>query len=336
MDPYRDVIPDDEGEEIRKRVRERDGSDDEARPSKRPRANTSTLLSPTPEGDQQDIQVPPKPEDDLDKYDRARLQQGLRYIDGAGKRKIIPRTQEFLNLHRDAYKVALGETSDKSSRAVVQALDKVYYGKAFYFKPRPPEEHERLTSYVKLRQLELLANYGDYLGHEASLFRADLKEAAASGVHSANLDIQAASRGLSGPRTWTDIADELASADVAGLRKNIYGACAALGIDPQHMMWLIDQWAQRNRVFHNAIRQHISECDWHAVATQLCRDLKELLNVAGDKDTAAQYEKVLLKIRGDYFNVVDPDDTKYWFANEKAMKLSQERLAKEKKKAEKK
>lgn len=336
MDPYRDVIPDEEGEEIRKRVRERDGSDDEARPSKRPRANTSTLLSPTPEGDQQDIQVPPKPEDDLDKYDRARLQQGLRYIDGAAKRKITPRTQEFLNLHKDAYKVALGETSDKSSRAVVQALDKVYYSKAFYFKPRPPEEHERLTSYVKLRQLELLANYGDYLGHEASLFRADLKEAAASGVHSANLDIQAASRGLSGPRTWTDIADELASADVAGLRKNIYGACAALGIDPQHMMWLIDQWAQRNRAFHNAIRQHISECDWHAVATQLCRDLKELLNVAGDKDTAARYEKVLLKIRGDYFNVVDPDDTKYWFPNEKAMKLSQERLAKEKKKAEKK
>lgn len=336
MDPYRDVIPDDQGEDIRKRVRERDGSDDEARPTKRPRANTSALLLSTPEGDQPDIQVPPKPEDDLEKYDRARLQQGLRYIDGTAKRKITPRTREFLNLHKDAYKVALGDTSDKSSRAVVQALDKVYYSKSFYFKPRPPEEHERLTNYVKLRQLELLANYGDYRGHEASLFRADLKEAAASGVHSANSDIQAASQGLSAPRTWIDIADELAGADVNGLRQNVYSACQALGIESQHMIWLIEQWAQRNRAFHNAIRQHISECDWHALATQICRDLKELLNVADDKDTAAQYEKVLLKIRGDYFNVMDPDDPKYWLPNEKAVKLIQERVAKGKKKAEKK
>ncbi len=33
------------------------------------------------------------------------------------KREITPRTQEFLNLHKDAYNVALdGEVSDKASR----------------------------------------------------------------------------------------------------------------------------------------------------------------------------------------------------------------------------
>lgn len=336
MDPYRDVIPDDEGEDIRKRVRERDGSDDEARPSKRPRANTSTLLPPTPEGDQQDIQVPPKPEDDLDKYDRARLQQGLRYIDGAAKRKNTPRTQEFLNLHKDAYKVALGEISDESSRAVVQALDKLYHSKSFHFKPRSPEEHERLMNYVKLRQLELLANYSDYPGHEASVFRGDLEEAAVSDVNAENSDIRAASRGLSGPKTWTDIADELAGTDVTGLCKNVYGACVVLGIDPQHILWLIEQWAQGNRVFRNSIRQLISECRWYYVAKQLCRDLKEFLNVAPDPETAVNYERVLLKIQSDYFNVVDPDDPDYWVPNEKAVKLLQEKVAKDKKKAEKK
>ena len=87
----------------------------------------------------------------------------------------------------------------------------MYYSKSFYFKPRSSEEHERFVDYVKLRQLELLANYGDYLEHEASLFRADLKEAF-SGAHSENPEILEASRGLSGPRTWTDIADELADA----------------------------------------------------------------------------------------------------------------------------
>ena len=323
MDPYRDIIPDNDGEDIRKRVRERDGSDDEGLPTKRPRANTSALL-------------PPKPEDDLERYDCARLQQGLRYIDGAAKRKITPRTQEFLRLHKDAYKVALvGEAPKTASRAVVQALDKVYDTRQFHFKSRSSEEHERLMNYVKLRQLELLAHYGDYLEHEASLFRADLKEAA-SGVHSDNSEIRAASRGLSGPSTWTDIADKLAGADVTGLRKNVYGACDALGIDPEHMLWLIEEWAQRNRVFHNSIRQYISECRWHYVAKQICHDLKELPNVAPDHDTAVKYERVLLKIRSDYFNVKDPYDPDYWVPNEKAIKLMEEKVAKDKKKAEKK
>ena len=97
MDPYLDTIPDDRGEEIRKRVRERDGSDSEGRPAKRPRADTSALYPPG--GDEQEVDEPLKPEDDLDKYDRERLQKGLRYINGAAKRKITPRTQEFLKLH---------------------------------------------------------------------------------------------------------------------------------------------------------------------------------------------------------------------------------------------
>ena len=90
MDPYRDTIPDDRGEDIRALVRERDGSDSEGRPAKRARANTSTLL--LPEGDGQEVEEPPKPEDDLAKYNRERLQKGLRYIDQAAKREITPRT----------------------------------------------------------------------------------------------------------------------------------------------------------------------------------------------------------------------------------------------------
>ena len=212
----------------------------------------------------------------------------------------------------------------------MQALDQVYYSKSFYFKPRSSDEHERFMNYVKLRRLELLANYGDYLEHEVSHFRADLKEAA-SGAHSENPEVLEASRGLSGSRTWTDIADELAGADVTGLRKNISGACDALGIDPEHMLWLIEEWAQRNRVFHSAIRQYISECRWHYVAKQLCRDFKELLNVSPDHDTAVKYERVLLKIRSDYFNVKGPDDPDYRVPNEKAAKLLEEKVAKNKK-----
>ena len=50
----------------------------------------------------------------------------------AAKRKITPCTR--LKLHEDAYKVALddGGAPEEASRAVVQAMDRVYYSAAFF------------------------------------------------------------------------------------------------------------------------------------------------------------------------------------------------------------
>ncbi|MCJ1306219.1 hypothetical protein MMC08_009037 [Hypocenomyce scalaris] len=330
MDPYFDIIPDDRGEEIRKRVRERDGSDSEERPTKRARADTSTHLPP--EGDGQEVEEPPMPEDDLDKYDRERLQKGLRYINEAAKRKITPRTQEFLKLHKDAYKAALeGRAPEKASRAVVQAMDQVYYSAAFYLKPRSLEEHEHLMHYVKLRRLELLANYGHYLGQQMQEIRADLKAAATD----ADSEVREAALELRPLKTWLTIADELAGANMNDLRKNVYIACGVLGIDPNHMLWLIKEWAERNRIFHNQIRHYVSDCHWARLAKQVCRDLKELLNVAPDPATAANYEKVLLSIQNEYFDALSGDDPEHWFPNEKARKLTEEKVARERKRAQK-
>ena len=101
------------------------------------------------------------------------------------------------------------------------------------------------------------------------------------------------------------------------------------------MLWLIKEWAERNRIFHNQIRQYISDCHWARLAEQVCRDLKELLNVAPDSDTAANYEKVLLSIQNEYFDVISRDDPQHWVPNEKARKLIQEKLVREKKRAQK-
>jgi len=99
------------------------------------------------------------------------------------------------------------------------------------------------------------------------------------------------------------------------------------------MIWLINEWAERNRVFHNQIRQYISDCHWGHLAEQLCRDLKELLNVAPDPDTAARYEEVLLSIQKEYFDVINRDDPQYWYPNKKARQLAKEKMAREKKRA---
>ena len=40
--------------------------------------------------------------------------------------RVTPLTQEFLKLHKDAYKAAL-EAPDEASQAIVQVMDQVYY-----------------------------------------------------------------------------------------------------------------------------------------------------------------------------------------------------------------
>ena len=72
--------------------------------------------------------------------------------------------------------------------------------------------------YVKLRRLELLANYGDYLGQELQEIRLDLK-AAATGAGS---EVREAALELGPPKTWLTIADELAGASMGDLRKHVY------------------------------------------------------------------------------------------------------------------
>ncbi|KAI4127372.1 MAG: hypothetical protein LQ338_003248, partial [Usnochroma carphineum] len=307
MDPYIDAIPDDRGEEIKNRVRDRDSS--ESPPSKRPRADTGALLAP--EGDGDDAEGPLKPQANLYEYDRERLQKGLVYVTGAAKRNVTPRTHTFLKLHKDAYKAALdGGAPVEASRAVVQAMDE----------PRSLEEHEHFMHYVKLRRLELLANYGDYLGQELQQIRADLNAAATDADDS---KVREAALELGPPKTWLTMADRLAGADVGDLSQHVYTACGILGIEPEHMVWLIQEWGDRNRIFHNQIRQYISNCHWASLAEQVCRDVKELVNVAPDPDTAAKYERVLVSIKDEYFEVLSRDDPQHWLPNAKARKLTQ-------------
>lgn len=330
MDPYLNSIPDEGGEEIKKRIRARDGSDTEEQPTKRARSDTSALLPPG--NDEPNLEDPPKPESDLNNYNHERLQKGLRYVNEAAKRKVTPRTQEFLKLHKDAYKVALeGQAPAEAARAVVQAMDQVYYSAAFYLKARSPEEYDRLMSYLKLRRLELLANYGDYLGQELQEIRADLKAAAIG----ASSDVREVAIRLGPPKSWIDIAEQLDSEDMSNLRQHVDVACGILGIDSNHMLWLIKEWAERNRFFHNKIRLYISDCHFNSLAGQIHRDLKELQNVAPDQETAKQYERVLINIRDEYFDVMNPHDPEHWIANEKARKLLQEKFERNKKRAQK-
>lgn len=179
MNNLNSFIPYDQGPYLERLIRERDGPDAEERAKKRPRSDTISVLEK--EGKGKDIENPPQAEQDLAKYSRKRLQEGLQFLHNESERKVTPRTIEFLNLHKDAYKVVLEKkTLEEPSLAVVQALDRVYFSAAFYFRARLSDEYNTFMYYVNLRRLELLANYGDCLGQELQEIRAKLKAVAVS------------------------------------------------------------------------------------------------------------------------------------------------------------
>ena len=328
MDRFTNVIPIESSEDIRKQIAERDGEDDEEPPTKRARADTTAHL-PTylPQIDQ-----PPKVETDLNKYDYVRLQEGLSYVVGEMKRKITPRTAAFLEIHKDAYKIALErETSDPASLAVVQSLDRVYAVGTFYFKVASQQEQDQLDWYLRLRKLELLANYGDYMGQSLENYKADMKQKA-DDDDDEDEKLKPASKELTESKTWTTIAEGLEGHEGPELRQHVSRACAKLGLDSTHMRWLIEQWGvKRNRPFSCCrIREHITARKWGDLATQLGRDLAELVIISKpDDNDREEYEKTMVLIRDRYLIVGDPLEPGTWLPSQYAYDLTKARYAKE-------
>lgn len=312
MDPYV-VIPEDHEPEVRKRVRDRDEEESRA-PNKRSRvlsaSNANAAYSATLQ--------PPKPEDHLEGYNHQRLEQGLEYIINAAKRDITPRTRTFLKLHQEAYEKALTDPpKNPAAVAVVQALDQVYYTEAFYFKPRQGKDYEQLQALVKLRELEMLANYGDYLSQELPELRAELEEKSRGG----SSEVREAAKALGPSTTWVQIADDLYKADLSGnIAVHVRVACGVLGIEAKHMNWLIQEWGARSRKFHNSAREYIQDCRWDDLKQLLCRDIRELFMVT-DAKTAGNYNKVLLSLADKYYEIDDYDDPAAWYPREKSREL---------------
>lgn len=114
--------------------------------------------------------------------------------------------------------------------------------------------------------------------------------------------------------------------------KHVITASEILGIDRKHMVWLIQEWAERNCPLHNQVRHYISICEWPELAKLVHRDLREGLVLGLDEDMAAQYERVLLFNQKEYFDVVDHDNPSAWFPNATARKLTREMVARQQKK----
>ena len=323
MDPYQDILTGRDGAIIRRLVRKRN-LHEKLQDAKPARTNINDLLPP---GNPEEPPLEPlKREDSLRDYTRERLERGLRYIYQTLERDLTPRTTSFLGLCKEHYKVALeDQIPSEASCAVVQAMDQAYDSTAFYHQVREPSEAAFLDKFLKLRKLENLGNYGEYLGQGLQEIRAKLKiEAGRQGPQHAQVQ-QAASDKLRGLQTWSEIAGELEGADTKELQKDVFTACNILNLDPIHMEILIQEWADQNIVAHNQTREHIQEGKWSRLANQLCRDIKELPNIYTDSETIATFGTAMVLFQEEYFDVYDPEDANSWLPNANVVALVRER-----------
>ena len=326
MSANRPTIPFDDGS-YTQLIIDRDGTIHEnERPIKHPRSDTKTLLPPgTLIGD---VHVPPdiKYEEDVEKYDQKRLEAGLAFVHTQERRNITPRTQAFLGMAKDAYKIALEEEKEKSEAAnrVVQKCDEIYFSNAFFFKPREPKEFEDFNWLLRMRRLEYQVNYGNDLGEELQGMSADLKKAAsAAGAHDEQAKM--AAQALGPPYFWLEISERL-----EGLKGSVLRASVVLGVSESHLNYLISEWRDRNRVLHNQTRQFITDCHWSKLAHQLDRDIQEHAHVGcelGEGEAWKGTVDVMKGCRDQYFHYSPANNPAAWDRSDYAGQLTLEKAS---------
>ncbi|KAI9668497.1 MAG: hypothetical protein M1829_005375 [Trizodia sp. TS-e1964] len=303
----------------------------------RPRGDTVTLPGPNfqmPEVIQDGLYEAPKSEWELDGYTKERLQVGLRYVAATLKRDITPRTQNFLEMHLSALKEALNPSPSPSladkfqNLGRVQLYDEIWYSESFLRRKYSREEMQRLGRVRKLREMEIISNYGNYLGLELKNFRIKLWEGAAPKV------------------LWTDVAEAIATSAeeeegwreepellAQNLEKALRYSCNALGLDQSHMLWTIQRYAERNRLFHSTINELIANCEWNSLGDVIFKDLNELPCVFG-VEKAKPYEACVRRLADEFFMVLNPKIRVSWLPNAYAAELTIKFYARQQKHAD--
>ena len=227
MNPYRDSIPYDQGQDIEEKVRERDNIAEDDPLPKRRRADTDALVPPHILRGASD-EVPPAPIE-IEKYDQDRLQHGLAYIAIARRRNITPRTKTFLKLYTDAYKAAL-ESPSLAANSVVKAMDEVYCHSTFFFKAVEPDKQKQIDDLLKLKRLEFLANYGDYFGEQSQRIRARLNKLPDTTADDAVYDTE-----LGPPNVRLDFSRKWKGDRGREVRESVSTCCIISGLNTDHI-----------------------------------------------------------------------------------------------------
>lgn len=278
---------------------------------------------------------PPEYRKDPRDYTPERLKHGIAYAKQRLTRDLTPITGAFMQQYLEAYQNAVKSPNAKTV-GVVQFADKMLHSEVilqreFHHKP----VFEELQ---KLREMEFLCNYGDYLrGHTT-----ELRQNA-----TINKEVIRGFGHLSANNRWTDIARalkvELTSGQdpQTGVRRAVYDTCLTFDFDIDHMLWVVETYAERCNNVHNDVADLIEKMYWADLAVVIHRDLKELPNVIplSRQHEYEKWEEAIIICRDRYFDpsaLGKPDDPKTWLPANKALeKIAKARAAQDAKQLKK-
>ena len=291
----------------------------------RARGDTATLLPASFQPDVGGLVQCPKPEKNFTAYDVPRLQQSLIFVETVlAKRNRIPRSEAFYELFKQSIKDAMRtkgseETKVKAAEWVAK-LEYLANTNDFLVSRLSPDQQLLQDDILKLRELQYLLRYGDYMKVLPNVVPTHASK-------NATMNWQL----ISGKHNWTDVSANIRKEEERekeaqrkgqewigkydSLRLAITIACKDLGIDEQEVLWAIHSYAKGDEVAHNGFEKLKGSGDFKRLAHTLYADLHDLRCTFSSFDPEIDLRKLENFIRQEIdwcFDVRDPDDCKTW------------------------
>jgi hypothetical protein len=303
----------------------------------RERANTEDLLP-----DDFDVNVVPTcpvPEDDPAHYTFPRMEKSLAFAHGFMWRNISPRARLFLSLVKAEVKEAMhAETYDEifTYAKRIMILDRLVRSMDFWRpSPRPQNVVEMEQEILKLRQIQYVARYGDYLEFLPTRIRAHASKTRFEGS-----DV------FTERSYWTPIAAEIRHEDelleeqyrlgdsqspVNGRYHLAIGnACHSLGISRELVLLSVKEYGDRNSEVHRDLGDLRKAGKFHILAKILFTDREELcltFPVAKSTEDIDALREIIQDQIDTWFVCHYPDEHQSWYPNQALLDVEeQERL----------
>ena len=257
-------------------------------------------------------------------YTTSQVEKRLQYAQKRLTRKVSPITEDALTLYAEVATKLL-QNDDDYLKHSMRLMDEVLDSRLVFRRDR--EESGLAAELRRLRELEFVSNYGDYLSEATKELRIHASTAKRSGYEN-----------LSGKHRWTAIAERLKVQIQEGgdprkcVRGAVTDACSTYGWDVVHMLCIFETYAGRNDSVHSDLQDHIQHRRWAKLATLLHRDLRELPNVIPIhlSSDISKWFRTLQQIEEWYFTHLagDENDPDTWLPNgPKAVAAQEEKKA---------
>lgn len=268
----------------------------------------------------------PTPEERSNQYTFTRLQSGLAYAQSCLKRDISPRSELFLYLYKQEVKDAMTSENEEEKEKHIKMImiQETLIKEKHFLRPLQHQNTEMQGELLKLREVQYITRYGEYLKIIPNRLRAHAKKAKFD-------DWELLAQGT----FWTDIAAKIAEEDAAyQLVKQkkasadiltfdttlaVRRACYDLGIFDDLAFWSIAEYGDGNSSVHRDLDSLKKTGDFGMLAKILYADRREVNMTFSEIQSETDLDALAEIIQGEIeslFQCLDPEDPKTWVAKD--------------------